>query len=131
VYLIHDGIGMPAAWRGFAQRSYLLCLSDALDAWSALTKLLHDGKFDHSKVEASGPVRAHWWNSRWLPVTADSLGNHYCIDMDPDPGGTPGQIVSFWHADVDRSVEAPNLAAFLSQHVDVREWAALAEDDAR
>ena len=128
VYRLHDGIGMPA----FIQRgeykcsslSHLLSLQEALDEWQSLTRALESGAFANTKIaNVEGPVRPHWWNRRWLPISSNGAGDCYCIDMDPAPGGTVGQVVSFWHDDADRHVVAADIAEYLLGYVDEGEWA--------
>jgi cell wall assembly regulator SMI1 len=127
MYLLHDGIGMPAFRNKMACASYFLCLDDALKGWQLLTEALRAGHLDGIAVEhTKGPVRAQCWNALWFPITADSAGNHYCLDMDPTAGGKRGQIISFWHDDLSREVDAGDLATFLLRHVDedrVETWA--------
>jgi cell wall assembly regulator SMI1 len=38
-------------------------------------------------------VKPVWWNVLWLPVAEDSGGNLICVDMDPGPKGTKGQVI--------------------------------------
>ena len=124
IFLVHDGIGIPAVRDGVAQVSYLLSLDDALDHWRDLTDMLDRGLFAKFGVRQTlGPVRPHWWNRRWLPVSTDGAGNHFCLDLDPPPEGTLGQVIEFRHDDETRGVVAPDLPAYLIGHVDVHEWA--------
>jgi cell wall assembly regulator SMI1 len=34
----------------------------------------------------------------------------YCLDLQAEDGGTPGQIIDFWHDEPTRNVLAPSLA---------------------
>jgi cell wall assembly regulator SMI1 len=127
MYLLHDGIGMPAVRNQITCASYFLCLDDALEEWQAQTEALRAGRLDGIAIEyTKGPVRAQCWNARWFPITADGGGNHHCVDMDPTDGGKRGQIISFWHDDVSREVDAGDIATFLLDYVDehrVETWA--------
>jgi cell wall assembly regulator SMI1 len=129
IYRVHNGIGMPAfeEHQGelCAARSYLYSLADALVAWNLLGECLRDGAFADFVVDrADHGVRADWWNPHWLPIAGDQAGNYSCLDLAPALGGTPGQVIGFWHEDSDRCIDAPDLAAFLLDHVDERDWAA-------
>jgi cell wall assembly regulator SMI1 len=41
-----------------------------------------------------GPVKADWWNTRWVPIT-ENQGSCYFVDMDPDPSGQVGQVARY------------------------------------
>lgn len=125
VYLVHDGIGMPAVVEAGTRASALLSIAEIIEHWRSLTGLLDEGRFDDRAVErVRGGVKADWWNRRWLPVSSDGSGNYFCVDLDPADGGTPGQIIAFRHDSAERWVEAPDLPTFLATHLDVEEWAA-------
>ena len=64
---------------------------------------------------SDGPIQPHNWNLRWLPVTGGS-GNHYCVDLDPAPGGTIGQIIWFEHDAGPIRVVASGFTAWLEQY---------------
>jgi cell wall assembly regulator SMI1 len=127
IYLVHDGIGMSRAVDQYARTSYFLSLDDALHEWRLQEKCLQGGVFGDATVrETRGPVRAHWWNSRWFPIAATISGDLSCVDLDPDSGGLVGQIISWWHDFDDREVLAENLADFLIHHVEEDDWAVTA-----
>lgn len=124
VYLVRNGLGTPASSGARAHVSELLSLDAAMDRWRELTALLNQGHFAHLTVELTqGAVRADWWNRRWLPISDDGAGSHFCVDLDPPDGGVPGQIILFRRDDDIRSVVAANLTAYLLQHIDVEAWA--------
>jgi cell wall assembly regulator SMI1 len=124
VYLVHDGLGVPAVLESRTRASALLPLAEMLEHWRSLTGLLDEGRFDDCAVEqVRGPVKADWYNRGWLPVASDGAGNYFCIDLDPAEGGTPGQVIAFRHDSPERWVEAPDLATFVATHLDVEEWA--------
>ncbi|MEM8672009.1 MAG: SMI1/KNR4 family protein [Planctomycetota bacterium] len=58
-----------------------------------------------------------WWRRGWVPFLASGSGDHLCIDLVAEDGGTPGQLISFWHDDEERDVEFPSLADWLSDLV--------------
>jgi cell wall assembly regulator SMI1 len=124
IYLLHDGIGMPAFVDRKSQPSFLLSLADAVAEWRLWHELLRKGMFDDTRVTVTdGAVRARWWSERWLPISADGAGNHYCLDMDPASGGQVGQVIGFWHDDGERNARARDLADYLVDEVDAVEWA--------
>ncbi len=125
VYLVHDGIGVPAVVETRLRVCELLPLSEVVEHWRSLTGLLDEGRFDDRIVErVRGPVKSEWYSRNWLPIASDGTGNYFCVDLDPAEGGARGQIVAFRRESAERWVEAPDLATFLATHLDVDEWAA-------
>lgn len=125
VYLVHDGLGMPAVLEQSSRASELLSLSEMIEHWRSLTGLSDEGRFDDRAVErVRGAVKPDWYNRRWLPVASDGEGNYFCVDLDPAEGGTVGQIIAFRHDSPERWVVAPDLPTFLATHLDVEAWAA-------
>jgi cell wall assembly regulator SMI1 len=51
-----------------------------------------------------------WWRRGWVPFTESYGGDHYCVDLDGEDGGTPGQVIDFWHDEPTRNALAPSLA---------------------
>jgi cell wall assembly regulator SMI1 len=70
---------------------------------------------DAEWFERHGPVRPA--SDKWIPFAKDFGGNFLCIDLDPDVGGTPGQIIELdeMHLRVVTSSLAEFLAGLLSQ----------------
>jgi cell wall assembly regulator SMI1 len=61
-----------------------------------------------------GPIKSdEWWRLGWIPFCGDGGGNHLCLDVDPPPGGTSGQVISMWHDDAARARIAPSLTEFI------------------
>jgi cell wall assembly regulator SMI1 len=69
--------------------------------------------FDDGRAGPEGPIQAVWWNPRWVPVTWDGGGDHLCIDLDPAPGGMPGQVIYFSHEVGPVEVVAGSWRAYL------------------
>ena len=71
VYLVHDGIGMPAVLEQRTRASDLLPIAEVLEHWRSLSGLLEEGRFDDRAVErVRGAVKPDWYNRRWLPWRA-------------------------------------------------------------
>ncbi len=96
----------------FGQRKFY-SLAEVVKDWRLMQSLVEEGAFQGVEGQPLGPVRGNWWNGRWIPVSADGLGNCYCIDMDPAPGGTVGQIISFVHDECERTVIAHSFGEWL------------------
>lgn len=73
------------------------------------------GRADYDRDRPDGPIRRKWWNSSWVPFTWDGGGDHLCLDFDPAPGGTPGQVICFSHEIGPVNVVAENWRAFFAQ----------------
>ena len=81
--------------------------------WESWTGLASSGTFDGIHGAPRGPVRADWWNRRWVPIGVNGVGDMVCLDLDPPEGGTVGQVIEVLHEDGDRTVLAPSLSAWL------------------
>ncbi len=109
-YRRHDGAETDAAVEG----RELLSLSRIVDEWKIWKDLLDQGTFeanDHSRPDPG--VQKRWWIPEWVPVTYDGAGNHHVLDLAPAPGGTHGQILSFWHDDDERTLVAKSFLGWL------------------
>lgn len=58
-----------------------------------------------------------WWRRGWVPFLSNGGGDHLCIDVAAEGGGTPGQVLMFWHDAADRSISFPHIDAWLSELV--------------
>jgi cell wall assembly regulator SMI1 len=116
IYSCHNGqmgIGPPIAaeWQ-------FLSLEDSVRQWGIQKKLLEDGTFANSRATATGPVRADWWNLKWIPFAYNGSGDLQCVDLDPGEGGTPGQIVIYWHDRERRECVANSLLSWFESLAD-------------
>ncbi|MBN2534213.1 MAG: SMI1/KNR4 family protein [Spirochaetales bacterium] len=65
-------------------------------------ELLDKGTFDDGRVKTTESndnwegnfIKKVWWNKKWIPVSADSCGNLYCIDFDPGENGRKYQMMN-------------------------------------
>jgi cell wall assembly regulator SMI1 len=82
-------------------------------------------------LEAEGPVRGHYWSRGWFPVTLlGGASNYHCLDFDPAPGGTVGQVIEVFHDGGERRVIAGDLGEYLARFARALErgWATVADD---
>lgn len=56
-----------------------------------------------------------WWNPRWIPIVTSGSGHLFCVDLDPGPAGTLGQIILFLHDDKGRYLIAHSLRAWFAR----------------
>jgi cell wall assembly regulator SMI1 len=72
------------------------------------TKGIYDGMIG---VDFTDP---RWWRRGWIPFLANGGGDHLCLDLIAEDGGSPGQLIEYWHEEADRRVTYPSLDAWLS-----------------
>ncbi|WP_143307987.1 SMI1/KNR4 family protein [Chitinophaga vietnamensis] len=119
-YAIHDG--QKADKAGLVNGDTLLPLHEIILQWQQWKRLLDEGTFKTQLVcEPDTGICYNWWNPLWIPFTHDGLGNYLCIDLDPTPGGTPGQVITFWHDDPHREIVAPSFEAWISDYINAIE----------
>jgi cell wall assembly regulator SMI1 len=54
-----------------------------------------------------------WWRRAWVPFLNNGGGDHLCLDLAAEDGGTPGQLIAFWHDSARRPVVSPSFDAWL------------------
>ena len=111
----HDGQeggeGIAGGWR-------LLGCDEIAETWKAWAARLDGGELP-AEADAEWPVRALWWSKGWIPVTADTAGtSHHCVDLDPDDGGAPGQVILVWADRAERLLVAASFAGILEDAAD-------------
>jgi len=112
---IHDG-QPPDALLGTLDGWILLGARSIGRAHGTFGDLLRRGDFNRRTAEnEDGKVKAVWWSDRWIPFAVGPGGDYLVVDLDPTEEGSPGQIVTFWHADGDRDVRADSLSALLDE----------------
>jgi cell wall assembly regulator SMI1 len=79
--------------------------------------LLDHGEFDGISSEPQNGIRDDWVNRKWIPFTHDGAGNHLCIDLDPAPAGTHGQVITMWHDGLERERMADSFLDFFKAYV--------------
>jgi cell wall assembly regulator SMI1 len=112
-YRRHNGQGnkggaVAAPWA-------LLSLKSMLWNWRLQKQLLDGGAFAGAAARAIGPVRADWWNKKWIPIADNGGGDLQCIDLDPGPRGKVGQVIVYLHDDETRECIAPSMTKWLAR----------------
>lgn len=62
-----------------------------------------------------------WWRRDWVPFLANGAGDHLCLDLTAEDGGTPGQLLTFYHDWESRPIQFPGLEAWLAALVESME----------
>ena len=115
-YLIHNG--QNGYDFGLVDGQEFLSLERIKDEWEVWKGLLDGGDFEGSGSEPDTGIKPDWWNEKWIPLTYDGWGNHYCLDLDPAEGGSVGQIITMWHDDVPRELLAGSFREWLKRFAD-------------
>jgi cell wall assembly regulator SMI1 len=115
-WAIHDGTGGRALYTSTG----LSDLEQIADNWAMMRGLLEGGEFDDPApdLKPRGPIRLHWWNLKWVPITDDGSGNHLCLDLDPAEGGSPGQLIDWDHERGPTKVIATGVREYLGRFAD-------------
>jgi cell wall assembly regulator SMI1 len=101
----------------------LLSTEDIYEEWDANNDAYADTNDDvlnHPEIAADvigfpdGLTQPGIWNTTWIPITADGLGNNMVTDLNPGPNGTPGQILTINHDQPHTGPTHPNLTHLLS-----------------
>lgn len=114
---LHNGQKGNADWL-FDGEEFLSIKSIALK-WRALRTVRERGDFDEFVPNSTQQVRHSWWLPKWVPFTSNGMGDFTCLDLDPGPHGTQGQIICFFHDLGDRNVLAPNFTSWFRDFVNL------------
>ena len=126
-YKIHNGQGADAV--GVLYGSNFMSLEQALEDWRAWKALLDAGTFDGLKSGPAPGVKNDWWNPLWFPFVIDQNSNPVCVDLDPAPGGTYGQIIQMDHETPDRGVPVRSIVLWFDAYVRAVEGGSYAYDE--
>ena len=117
-YKVHNGQTEDSP--GLIGAEELLSFERITIEWKRWKSLLDDKHFEDEhgsyKSRPGLGIKNNWWNPLWLPITYDGHGNHYCLDLDPNSGGTYGQIIRMWHDEVERSLEATSFKKWITNY---------------
>jgi hypothetical protein len=87
----HDGESRVASLQAGDNRTPM-SIAGAIDAWMFLSDPSED--------------ILQPWKRTWVPIFENGAGDHLCFDL------KGGALVEYWHADEDRGVAFPSLAAW-------------------
>lgn len=97
---------------------YLLSISEIVASWRSWQSHVSSGMWEGWKSDPKGPIRPVHWNLRWLPISANGGGDHQCIDLDPAPRGTAGQVICFSHEVGPTQVLAVGFKEWLNKYAE-------------
>jgi len=112
---LHNGQNRES--EGLISTEELLSIERVIEEWVVWKALLEKGDFDGSQSSPDKGIKSDWWNPKWIPITYDGSGNHFCIDIDPDNGGKKGQIIRMWHDSAEREFIANSFNEWFNNYV--------------
>lgn len=112
---IHNGQKGMAG--GLFDNSEFLSTQSIIEQWQIWKDLLDSGTFDEFSSEPESGVKNDWWNQKWIPITHNGGGDHFCIDLDPDAQGVSGQIITMWHDMANRDIQANSFKTWFNNYV--------------
>jgi cell wall assembly regulator SMI1 len=114
-YLALDG---KTTMSVFPYGANLMALADIVDRCQGMSERADFEREAHMKPKPRKGVRLkQFWNVKWIPFTDSGGGGHHCVDMDPAPSGTVGQVIYFSCEDSVQALEAPSFGAWLGAYV--------------
>lgn len=115
--LRHDGLGDDA--RPLLYGTSPCSVSTMLSQWRFMNALHFDGADEF--VAAANPERSiragRLWRRVWVPIAAGD-DDHLVLDLDPDEGGTFGQVFSYTRANGPERIAASSYSAWLALWAD-------------
>jgi len=69
-------------------------------------------------MRVSGPIRAQFWNPRWIPIARTTSADTILLDLDPPVGGLAGQVIHLTHEMSELHLVAPSFHAWLETFAD-------------
>jgi cell wall assembly regulator SMI1 len=124
-YLIHNGQSDDG--EGFLYGYELLPLEFICRAWEINQEINHNQQIrENVYAQTLGEVRENifqedYLNSLWIPLATDISGDHYCLDLSPDPKGILGQMIRLDYEQDVYPVLAPSFHVWMEQFADALE----------
>ena len=110
---IHNGTGDDRVGAAGLLETYFLCSAqDIAKRW----KYWRDFSDFEPEIEDHPFVKRMAWNPKWIPFASNGE-SHFCIDLDPAPGGTVGQVFYHHYQVGPQQVYARSLREFLEHFI--------------
>jgi cell wall assembly regulator SMI1 len=106
-----DGAG-PFLYEGWHLMPVQGAEASVVSETDALAEMA-DALEEEDPPEVVGPVLPLWADRRWVPFATDFSGCLLCVDLVPDEGGQPGQVILL--EDAHREVLHPGPAELLTE----------------
>jgi cell wall assembly regulator SMI1 len=121
-YRIHNGQSADS-WGFIGGQREFLSLEGIRREWAFWRHLFDDGAFqeENGQDQGSNPdsgIYNVFWHPKWIPFVCDDEHSSECLDLEPDVGGTIGQIVTMSYYTLDRKIVAASFRTWLRQYAD-------------
>jgi cell wall assembly regulator SMI1 len=128
-YAVHNGVNgyVVPAGQILSEFNFLLNLKSIASAMIRGRVMLNGGE---SRIpNPIGPVKRVWWSLGWVPIVGEGTGDYLCIDLDPPPDGSVGQVFDFGHEYGPTGVLFPDFRSYLERYCADLESGAIRFDD--
>ncbi|MGB5792501.1 SMI1/KNR4 family protein [Poseidonibacter sp.] len=114
VLKIHNGQKGESAWL-FDSQEFLSTkrIIEEFNIWKNLLDKELQGKVSNP----DDGVKNDWWNKKWIPITSDGCGDHYCLDLSPSPTGTKGQVITLWYESSEREIVSQSFSQWFEEYL--------------
>jgi cell wall assembly regulator SMI1 len=110
-YARHDG----AKGMGVAGNEDFLSIAEIGDRWQLLCEVWREIEPAPARSRSTDAgIRDTGWCERWIPFTDSPSGDHLCLDLSPDTGGTVGQVIRYWNGNPTRKLVASSFVDWLA-----------------
>jgi cell wall assembly regulator SMI1 len=112
---IHDGTE-----RYLFDSCELGSLESVIELWHVFAELTSEpGPIPASEwMRVTGPIRAQFWNPRWVPIGRTTSADTILMDLDPPAGGLAGQVIHLTHEMSELHFVAPSFQAWIETFAD-------------
>lgn len=110
-----EGGGMMPFGKDYGDIAHSLAsIQEVIMDYEMMTDLLESGDFVGIEKEPHDAIKTAPWNKAWIPIANDGGGDYHCVDLDPGPRGTRGQIITVVEGNT-QAVIADSLAEWLQK----------------
>ena len=119
-YRIHNGQDTGKVFNSAiieTETEGLMPFSKIMSEWQLFQQLNRDYPTAVSESDAATGIKPLYWNPLWIPLIGDGAGNVYCMDLDPAPEGSKGQIIFRDHAGPVYKLVAQSLEEWIDDYI--------------
>lgn len=104
---------------GLFNDAEFLSTSRIFQIWEIMKDIFESGVFEDMEGASSiDGIKGEGWNLKWIPIIDFGNGDICFLDLDPAEDGEFGQVVQYWHEDIEVQKEANNFTEWLSNFTD-------------
>ena len=120
----HIGVALPEELKASLMRhngvenwtkGELLSTGRIKNEWDWRSGLAEDEGYGERPGEDNEFIKNCWFDNSWIPIDADGGGNGACLDLNPGPKGTVGQILDLDHESGPSGPLFSDFAAYLEK----------------